>query len=164
MRKVIRTLKGSSFSEKRFEKYYNLTKEQCWDINRMPPKDDFLTLVNMARKAGTLNSSDQGEINMRPDGKIPPRISLDAAIILIPKTSKGPFKRYLAKKLKEITPFAEGIKDLTGVDITLLDADKVLDRCPNIYWYPQENIELAVEYLSTHKDKIGELTSKKSPA
>jgi len=158
-KKAIKTLKGSPLSEKQFEKFYDLTGEQCWDTDRMPPKKDFLALVHMARKAGTLDSDDQGEINMHPDREVLPHISLDSIIILIPASSKEAFKRYLSKKLKEIAPFAEKIKNLSGVDITLLNADKVLERYPNIYWYQQENIGLAIEYLSAHKEKVGELIS-----
>lgn len=163
MRKVIKALKDSPLSEKQFEKYYGLTEEQCWDIDRVPQKGDFLTLVHMARKAGTLNSGDQAEVNIHPERETMPRIRLDTAIILIPAKNKEAFKMYLSKKLKEITPFAEKIKNLTGIDTTSLDADKILDRYHNIYWYPQENIELAVEYLSAHKDKIVEFSQKESP-
>jgi len=54
-------------SEPEFEKYYNLSQGEALDIDQYPPKEDFLMLVNMTRKAGLLSGQpgDQAEINMK---------------------------------------------------------------------------------------------------
>ena len=108
----------------------------------------------MARKADKLSGGDQAEINMRKEKDCPPRLPLSETIILIPQESRAVFTRYLDRKIRETQKYANEIKNSFGVDVKKLNAEAVLKHYPNIYWYSQSSIELAVEYLSTHPQVI----------
>lgn len=154
--KAVQLLKQSPLSESEFEKYYNISQTEAFEIDQYPPKEGFLTLVHMARKAGLLSGEpgDQAEINMRKENEKFPRLSLEKTIILIPQKSKSVFEKYLSRKLKESMFSQDEIKSAFGVDVSGLNAEEIINRYPNIYWYPQENIGLAIEYLSTHPQNI----------
>lgn len=161
IKNLAKNLRDAKASEPAFEKFYNLASDEMQELDFRPPKKDFLTLVNMARKAGTLTGGDQAEINMRKekDGKLP-RLSLKNIIILIPAQSDMAFKRYLDKKIKDIQPFSKKLFEAFGVDISKLTADIVLAKYKNIYFYPQKNIELAINYLTTHPERLKQLLEK----
>lgn len=157
LKETIKKLKNNPLlSEPKFEKYYNLSKEKVQEFDLSPLKDDFLTFTHMARKAGYLteDNDDQAEINMQKEDNKFPRLSLQNVVILIPLSAQESFKHYLNKKIREIQPFREKIKETFGVDILNITADIVLGQYKNIYWYPQKNIRSAIEYLSIYPEKI----------
>ncbi len=136
----------------KYEEYEKLSYEDYQKINWYPPKKDFLTLTHLARKAGMLDGGDQAEVNMNMMGNEFPRLRLEEVVILIPEKSRESIKRYLGKKLKECEQFSKKIKEAFGVEISELTPEKVLEKYKNIYWYPQENIGAAIEYLSINPD------------
>jgi len=142
-------------SDPRMEKYLSLSWNELSDIDMRPKKENFLELVDIARKADLLDGRDQAEINMYKQTGEYPHLALDETIILIPKIQRKTIEIYLKKKIKELQKNVEEIKQLFGVDVSTISVDSVLSR-KNIYWYPQENIEIAVEYLTTHPEKIYE--------
>ncbi len=156
----LKHLRQSGGFESNFEKYSEISEQKAQAFDMKPPKDDFLTLVHIARKAGGLKGSDQAEINMEKENDQFPRLSLDEGIIFIPQKSKNSFKRYLEKKIKESIPYTKKLSEVFNIDVSELSAEKVLKRYPNIYWYPQENIDLAVEYLSTHPGAVSKFLKK----
>ena len=65
--------------------------------------------------------------------------------------------RLIDIKLKEMKPFADKLRENYAIDLDSIDSEKVLSQYKNIYWYPQVNIQLAVEYLTTHPTRVAEL-------
>ncbi|MFA5830997.1 MAG: hypothetical protein WC878_04180 [Candidatus Paceibacterota bacterium] len=155
LNKMVEREKEHFSGDPRFIKYINLSDDQLSKLDERPQKEDFLTLIDMARKAGELDGRDQAEINMRKTNDKYPRFSVDEMIVLIPEKQRQTFEYYLQKKIREVQKYAEEIKRMFGVDVAETTVDSVLSR-KNIYWYPQENIEIAVEYLTTHPEKINE--------
>ncbi|MFA4955317.1 MAG: hypothetical protein WC641_08500 [Patescibacteria group bacterium] len=126
-----------------------------------PPKKDFLTRVQLARKAGRLTTGDQAEVNLERTADALPEIDLRETVVLIPARSKAALLRLLRLKLKEMAKWQAKIKSAYQIDVANLTPEEVLARLPTIYWYPQDNIELAVEYLSTHKKELGKILGQK---
>jgi hypothetical protein len=155
LEKMIAQEKEHFSGDPRLLKYVNFSDSQLLKFDERPPKEDFLMLVDVARKAGRLDGRDQAEVNMYKQMSQYPRLSIDETIILIPEKQRKTIERYLQKKIREVQKYAEEIKRMFGVDVAKVQADDVLSR-KNIYWYPQENIEIAVEYLTTHPEKIYE--------
>jgi hypothetical protein len=159
--KILEKEKNNPNFDPRLKKYSNLSEEELWKIDHTPPKEDFLTLVDLARKAGKLFADDQAEINMVKEEDNFPRLSLNETVILISAKQKETVRRYLQKKIREVQKYAPKIQEVFGVDVTKAKAEEILSQ-KNIYWYPQENIEIAVEYLTTHPEKIYEFLPQKN--
>lgn len=155
LRQILEKEKDNPNFDLRLKKYANLSEEELWNADLRPKKEDFLSLVDIARKAGKLFADDQAEINMLKEEGNFPRLSLDETVILIPKKQKETIRRYLKKKINEIQKYASQIQNAFGIDVSKVTEETILSR-KNIYWYPQENIEIAVEYLTTHSEKIKE--------
>ncbi len=141
--------------EPEFAPIVSASYDQHLDWNLKPPKELFLALAQLARKTGYLSDGDQGELNLyqESEGSLP-MLSLDDGIILIPAGSRPAMERLLRIKLLEMKPYTERIRTAYGVDIETLTPAEILNTHKNIYWYPQEDISLAVEYLTTRPDLI----------
>ncbi|MBI3632078.1 MAG: hypothetical protein HY225_01380 [Candidatus Vogelbacteria bacterium] len=121
------------------------------------PKEDFLPLTNLARKAGNLYGGDQAEVNMWPENNTLPQINITETIILIPLSKKEALKRLFETKRKKMEVYGDKIKETYGVDVDNISFEDIEKRyAGKIYWYPQRNISLAVKYLTTHPKKIKE--------
>jgi hypothetical protein len=95
--------------------------------------------------------------NKDPDSsKEPPRMSISQTLVLIPRKQKPLLVKALQMTIDKLHAVKQGLHEHFSVDVEQLDAAAVLDQY-HIYWYPQDNITDAVEYLSTHKDKFDEL-------
>ena len=90
-----------------------------------------------------------------------PEIDLRETVVLIPARSKAALLRLLRLKLKEMMKWQAKIKNAYQIDVASLTPEEVLARLPTIYWYPQDNVELAVEYLSTHKKELAKILGQK---
>ena len=158
LNEAIDAISNTARFEQRFQRYTNRTPHEYQQLLEQPTKDDFLDQLHIARKAEFLTEhGDQAEVNIVPTEGILPRLPLDQTVILVPEKSEEALRRYLQRKIGELKPFAEELKNSYGVDIAELTPEVILSRYPNIYWYPQDNIGLAVEYLSAHKEKLDEL-------
>lgn len=159
LRSIIEKTKDNPTLALALKKYSALSPNRLWDIEQKPSKEDLLFLVDTARKVGNLTGGDQAEVNMRKDGDEYPRLSLEEMVTLIPAAQRRVFERYLHKKLHDIEPYEKKINDTFGVSLSNVDEHTILGH-RNIYWYPQENIELAVEYLTTHPERLHEFLGK----
>lgn len=139
-------------------KISSLDKDSLRHYENHPPLEDLYDLVQLVRKEKMLDENkEQAEVSLDPtDGNLP-RVSLSETAILIPDSSKEAIKRLVEIKIKESLPFTEKIIDAFGIDLRHTTADEVLGQYQNIYWYPQENIGLAIKYLTTHPDLVKKL-------
>lgn len=143
----------------RFRKLKELSSNELWDYDHVPPKEDLIDLVHITRLRDHLRGTDQAEVNLHKQGDEYPRQNLDESVIFIPESEKDTIVADIEAELKLLQPFGDKIKALCGIDVTKLTAEQVLANYPNIYWYPQRNIGLAVLYLSTHPEEIKRIIS-----
>jgi hypothetical protein len=143
---------------KKFEKFNQMNSEERFDYDCKPPKEDFYDYVQFMRMLGKLHGSDQCEINYnKSESDEFPKVDLEDGIILIPNIEREEFLDQIQAELELILPVADKIKESFGVDISGLEAEAVIGRFESIYWYPQDDIAHAVQYLTTHPEVIREI-------
>lgn len=144
------------------QKILALDDDQLRKFGTNPPAEDFNNFINLARRYRFLDEAkDQAEVKLLPPSpNKPPKVDLKQAIILIPSQSQEAIVRLLDIKLKEIAKHKDQIIEHSGVDITKMTGSKIISQYQNIYWYPQENIGLAIKYLSAHPEKVKNILSK----
>ncbi|MBI3633592.1 MAG: hypothetical protein HY226_04855 [Candidatus Vogelbacteria bacterium] len=156
----LKKVNGTQRDEQQFEKYKSLDfkgdrkiyEKYEWNT----PKEDVAPLVNLSRK--------QAEVQLKPEAGILPNLSINETIILIPQPKREALRRLFEIKKRSLASFREKIKDAYGVDIENISFEDVEKRYQGqIYWYPQKNIDLAVQYLTTHPEKIKEFYTEELP-
>lgn len=134
-----------------------MTDEEFLASEQIPSKSDFIKFTHMARQYRTLHNNDQGELNIKAQEEVFPKVDLKQGIIFIPLREKSAIKQLILTTISESLPFADQILEAYGIDIKSLTPEAVLNQYPNIYWYPQQNIDLAIKYLSTHPERIEQI-------
>ncbi len=117
-------------------------------------KKHILDVLNVARKWGRLDAEHPVEIHISRDEEDRyPRMKVSDTLVLIPTSEREQALESLKKVIEDMKQHSSKLKEMFGVDVANLDAETLLNSY-NIYWYPQDNITLAIEYLSTHKEKL----------
>lgn len=155
LKNIVEKLHGGSELER---KLISMRKDELREYDKTPPLEDLTELVQIARRYGFLDEErDQAEVNITKSENLYPRVSLSETIILIPANSKESMTRLVQIKLNECKKFAGNLKNMFGVDVTELTAVDIINRYPNIYWYPQSTIALATKYLSIHPNVVNNI-------
>ncbi len=145
---ALKRIRSTPLMEDAFRPLLQKTRQELNDEEFEPPKADFLMRVHLSRKAGLLTGSDQAEINFDGSADHAPEIPLEQVIVLAPRGTEAAILHLLRIKLHAIEPWNAAIERRYGIDLTRLTPERILERLPNLYWYPQRTIGSAVEFLS----------------
>jgi hypothetical protein len=134
---ALKMLQSTDLMEPSFQSYVDMPAEALWDMSHTPSTvGDLVTLAHIERKADLLYPG-KAEAGMFPDDKGLPRLNLNETKILLPLKRKDVIMRYLQSALIKL-----------NADVTV---EQLLEKYPQIYWYPERNIDLAVKALSVKK-------------